>query len=101
MDHPLLDLINARFRKAEADGAFDNLPGAGKPLNCDGDPVDAMTARALKESGAVPEFVRVSREIADKHQALKRLTDQDERKALMKEIALLEIKKDLARKAGC
>lgn len=32
MDHPLIDLIDARIRKAQADGAFDNLPGAGKPL---------------------------------------------------------------------
>ncbi|MEX0303707.1 MAG: DnaJ family domain-containing protein, partial [Leisingera sp.] len=32
MDHPLIDLINARIEAAEQDGAFDNLTGAGKPL---------------------------------------------------------------------
>ena len=32
MDHPLIDLINAKIAAAERDGAFDNLPGAGKPL---------------------------------------------------------------------
>ena len=26
MDHPLIDLINARIAKAEGEGAFDNLP---------------------------------------------------------------------------
>lgn len=99
MDHPLLDLINARLRKAEKEGAFDNLPGAGKPLDLDTDP-DAMNVRILKQNGAVPEFVQLSRDIAAKHQELKQLTDDTERKAVMKEIALLEIKKDLARKAG-
>lgn len=100
MDHPLLDLINARFRKAEAEGAFDNLPGAGKPLQLDDDPNNGIATHILKKNGAIPEFVRLSREIVVKHQELKALIDMDERKPLMKEIALLEIKKDLARKAG-
>ena len=38
MDHPLIDLINARIREAEENGAFDNLPGAGKPLPPEPDP---------------------------------------------------------------
>jgi hypothetical protein len=31
MDHPLIDLINARIQAAEKDGAFDNLKGLANP----------------------------------------------------------------------
>ncbi|MBD3677265.1 MAG: DUF1992 domain-containing protein [Rhodobacteraceae bacterium] len=52
MDHPLIELMDQRIREAEADGAFDNLPGAGKPLpECD-DPQNALLNRLVKENGA-------------------------------------------------
>ena len=55
MDHPLIDLINARIRKAEEEGAFENLPGAGKPLPPSDDPENVVLNRILKDNGAVPE----------------------------------------------
>ncbi|MCB1347964.1 MAG: DUF1992 domain-containing protein, partial [Maritimibacter sp.] len=63
MDHPLIDLINARIREAEENGAFDNLPGAGKPLPPEPDPENALLNRLAKENGAEPEFVTLSREL--------------------------------------
>ncbi len=63
MDHPLFDLIEQKIRAAEEAGDFDNLEGAGKPLPKVDDPENAVFNRLVQESGAVPEFVRLSREL--------------------------------------
>ncbi len=62
MASPLLPtyetLIEQRIREAEARGEFDDLPGAGRPLDLDDDllvPEDLRVAhRILKNSGYVP-----------------------------------------------
>lgn len=63
MDHPLIDLISAQIAEAERRGDFDNLPGAGKPLPKVDDPENALLNRVIRENGAVPEFVTLSREL--------------------------------------
>lgn len=99
MDHPLIDLITARIREAEAEGAFDNLPGAGKPLpQCD-DPENAMLNRLVKESGGVPEFVSLSRELARLREELRETGDRTRRKEILKEMSLMDARIDMARKA--
>ena len=57
MDHPLLDLINARIAEAEKDGAFDNLEGAGRPLPPCDDPENALVNRLIRENGPLNEFL--------------------------------------------
>lgn len=99
MDHPLLDLINARISEAERDGAFDNLPGAGKPLPACDDPENAVIDRILKDNGAVPEFVSLSRELAKLREALRETADRSERRRLMQDMSLLEARIEIARKA--
>ncbi len=51
-------LVERRIEAAIARGEFDNLPGAGKPLDLDGDPLvpeDLRVAcRLLKNAGYVP-----------------------------------------------
>ena len=62
MASPLLPsyetLIEQRIREAQARGEFDDLPGAGRPLDLDDDllvPEDLRVAhRILKNSGYVP-----------------------------------------------
>ncbi len=62
MASPLLPsyetLIERRIREAQARGEFDDLPGAGRPLDLDDDllvPEDLRVAhRILKNSGYVP-----------------------------------------------
>jgi hypothetical protein len=62
MASPLLPsyetLIEQRIREAEARGEFDDLPGAGRPLDLDDDllvPEDLRVAhRILKNAGYVP-----------------------------------------------
>ncbi|MFV1531502.1 MULTISPECIES: DUF1992 domain-containing protein [unclassified Phaeobacter] len=99
MDHPLIDLINARIQKAEADGAFDNLSGAGKPLPPVDDPGNALVNRLIKESGGVPEFVTLSRTLAVLRQQLADTGDRSKRRDIMKEMTILEARIDLAREA--
>ncbi|MYM57413.1 J-domain-containing protein [Thalassovita mangrovi] len=99
MDHPLIDLINAKIAKAEAEGAFDNLEGAGKPLpECD-DPENALLNRLVKEAGGVPEFVSLSRELQKLREELRETGDRSRRHDILKEMSMMEAKIDIARKA--
>lgn len=98
MDHPLLDLINQKIAKAEADGAFDDLPGAGKPLPREDDPENARINRLVKESGGVPEFVSLSRELSRLREELRETGDRSRRQDIMKEMSMMEARIDLARK---
>lgn len=80
MTHPLIERVEARVRAAEATGAFDDLPGAGKPLpRCD-DPENAVLNRIIKESGAVPDIVAVSPEMARLRAALRNAAAPAERR---------------------
>lgn len=99
MDHPLLDLISARIAEAEARGEFDNLPGAGKPLPREADPENALINRLIRENGAVPEFVSLSRELQRLREELRDTGDRTRRTEIMKEMSMMEVKIALARQA--
>ncbi|MGX9349626.1 DnaJ family domain-containing protein [Shimia sp. W99] len=99
MDHPLIDLINQRIREAEEAGAFDNLEGAGKPLPNMEDPENALINRLIRENGAVPEFVSLSRELAALREELRETGDRTRRRDIMKEMSMMEARIELARKA--
>ena len=98
MDHPLIELINQKIEAAEADGAFDDLEGAGKPLQREEDPENALINRLIKESGGVPEFVSLSRELAKLREELRETGDRTRRQDIMKEMSMMEAKIDTARK---
>lgn len=98
MDHPLIDLINAKIEAAEKDGEFDNLSGAGKPLPKVDDPENALLNRLVKENGATPEFVTLSRELARLREELRETGDRTRRRDIMKEISMMDAKIDIARK---
>ncbi|BCX87830.1 hypothetical protein MIN45_P0197 [Methylomarinovum tepidoasis] len=67
-------LAEERIQEAMAQGAFDDLPGAGRPLPAEdlpGVPPELrMAYRILKNAGYVPEEVQLRREIADVHRLL-------------------------------
>ena len=98
MDHPLIDLINARIAAAEREGAFDNLPGAGRPLPPCDDPENAVLTRILKDSGAVPEAVALTRDLARHRALLGETADRDARKRLITDMALLEARLERVRR---
>ncbi|MBO9473630.1 DUF1992 domain-containing protein [Shimia sp. R10_1] len=99
MDHPLIDLINQKIREAEEAGEFDNLAGAGKPLPKEEDPENALINRLVKESGGVPEFVSLSRELAKLREELRDTGDRTKRREIMKDMSMMEARIDVARKA--
>ena len=100
MDHPLIDLISQKIAKAEADGEFDNLPGAGKPLPKVDDPENAVFDRIIKESGGVPEFVSLSRELTALRDELRDTDDRTKRADILKHMSMIEAKIEIARKQG-
>lgn len=99
MDHPLIDLINARIREAEEAGAFDNLEGAGKPLPREDDPQNALLNRLARENGAVPEFVSLSRELQKLRADLRETGDRTRRHEILKEMSMMEARIEIARKS--
>ena len=98
MDHPLIDLINAKIKEAEDHGAFDNLEGAGKPLDLSDDPENAMMVRILKENGATPEYVSLSRELARLRDELRETGDRTRRREIMQEMSMMDARIELARR---
>ena len=92
MSH-LRDLAEKRIRAAMAEGAFDDLPGAGKPLELDDDaliPEELRLAyRILKNAGYVPEELQLRREIASIHRMLDETLDGEDRRLANRRLALL------------
>lgn len=90
----LLDaLVEQRIARAIAEGAFDNLPGAGKPLVLDDDrliPEDLRVAyRVLKNAGYIPPEIEERREIADLAALMRCASGDAERRRLAARFALL------------
>jgi len=98
MDHPLFNLIDARIKRAEEDGAFDDLPGAGKPLPRVEDPENEVINRILRDNGAVPEFVILSRELARLRSELRDADDRTRRADILREMSMMDAKIALSRK---
>jgi Domain of unknown function (DUF1992) len=87
-------IIEAKIAEARRAGAFDDLPGAGKPLNLDEDllvPEDVrMAYRILKNAGFVPAEVEARREAADVRKLIAATVDQPEKRRALARLALLE-----------
>lgn len=94
-------LVEARIAQAQAAGAFDDLPGEGKPLDLDDDrlvPEDVRAAyRILKNAGYVPAELLERKEAATLRQLLATTADTPERTRLLAKLALLDARADAAR----
>lgn len=63
---PLPGLIEEMIQDAMARGAFDNLPGKGKPLDLDEDPLgqgDWLVNHILKNHHVLPDWIQLDQEI--------------------------------------
>ena len=97
MDHPLIDLITQKIAAAEAEGTFDNLPGAGKPLPRVDDPENALLNRLVKESDGEPEFVTLSKSLRALREELRETGDRTQRREIMQKMSMMEARIAIAR----
>ena len=89
-----LDAIaERRIREAQERGEFDDLPGAGAPLDLGDDALVAEDLRAayrvLRNSGFLPPELEASGEIREAEQLLRRVTDDGECVRLLSRINFL------------
>ena len=92
MNHPLSALIDQIVQNADRQGAFDDLPGAGKPLAHLDDPQNAVLNRIMKEADAKSPVVVLRRQILAAQKKLKAASDDTTRKAIMLQLAELQTK---------
>src|SRR5205085_12031591 len=91
-----------RIQKAQEEGAFDNLPGKGKPLNLDDDafvPEDLRLAyKILKNSHCLPIEMELRKEIFNLRQLLNAAVDEETRRELRRELNLLTLEFSIKRR---
>ncbi len=82
--------IEERIREAIANGDFDNLEGAGKPLDFDdyfAAPEDVrMGYSILKSNKFVPEEIDRLKEIGELKEQIKSCADENQKKSLIKSL---------------
>jgi hypothetical protein len=87
-------IIEAKIAEAQREGAFDDLPGAGKPLVLDDDrlvPEELrMAYRILKNAGFVPPEIEERREAADLRKLVAAASGDAQRRRALARLALLE-----------
>ncbi|PFN27804.1 DUF1992 domain-containing protein [Bacillus cereus] len=80
------DHISSIVKQAEKKGAFDNLPGKGKPLNLDKElsyNPEKQLYRTLKNNHILPMWIELSKEIDDLKERLKETTNSAETENLI------------------
>ena len=86
-------IVEQRICEAIARGEFEQLPGAGQPLQLDDDrliPEDLRVAyRILKNAGYAPPEVQCLRQIADLQRWLERAPDSESRRKALARLCLL------------
>lgn len=86
-------LAERRISEALARGDLDHLPGAGKPLVFDDEPLlspeQRMVNRVLKNAGFTPREVLLRREIATLRAEVESLPAGDQRDEKRRELLLL------------
>lgn len=93
-------LAEARIAAAIEAGEFANLPGEGRPLDLDDDPLVPEELRGawriLKNAGFVPPEVEERRERVELGRLLATLADEPARKRAAARLALLELRREAA-----
>ena len=83
-------IVEDRIQEAQKEGAFDNLPGKGKPLTLEDDssiPEDLRLAfKILKNANCLPIEMEMRKEIFNLRQLLDAAIDPDTRRELRREL---------------
>ena len=99
----LYRIAEDRIQKAQEEGAFDNLPGKGKPLKLDDEssvPEDLrMTFKVLKNAHCLPIEMELRKEIFSLQQLIDAATDPEHRKELRRRLNLRLLELNLRSKS--
>ncbi len=97
-------IAEQRIQDAMERGEFDNLPGAGKPLDLDTNPFVPtelrMAYKVLKNAGVVPQEVETHNEIRSLEAMLVDMEDEAERLRATTRLSLLRLRVDMNRPGG-
>ena len=82
------------IENAMEQGAFDNLPGEGKPLPPPppGDPIEAFGFQLMARAGAVPAEVQLKKEILHHTERLRTLAQGPDKLEAMQTLANLHMR---------
>lgn len=93
-------LAERQILKAQAEGQFDKLKGAGKPLNLDGDhSADAAGFRIMAEAGALPREIELRKAVEAQTLIMRNAPDEETRRREMKKLADLQLRLDIEQEA--
>lgn len=83
---------------AVARGELRGLKGEGKPLDRERlrESADDVLHRMMADAGFIPPEIAYQKEVEAKRAVLAQIEDEDERKAMQKQIALLELKRAMS-----
>jgi hypothetical protein len=99
---PIVLIAEEKIREAMARGEFDNLPGAGKPLDLEDDsmvPQDLRVAyKVLKNAGCLPPEIELRKEIVTLGSLLSSLEEEGEKRRALRELNGKLLRINLARK---
>ncbi len=94
-------IVEERIKKAQHQGVFENLPGAGKPLDFSDDrliPEDLRLAyKILKNADCIPPELEVRKEIRRTEDLLADMKDTEERYRMLKKLNFLIMKLNASR----
>ena|SRR5688572_8339324 len=95
-------IVEERIRSAQSEGAFDDLPGKGQPLNLDDDtgvPEDLrLTFKILKNSNCLPIEMELRKEFFNLRKLLNAAIDEPTRRELRRELNLIALNLNLRKR---
>lgn len=99
---PLALIAEEKIREAMARGEFDNLPGAGRPLELEDDsmvPQDLRVAyKILKNAGCLPPEIELRKEIVTLRTLLSSIEEEGEKRRAFQQLNGKLLRINLARK---
>ena len=97
-------LVEERIKQAQQKGDFNNLPGAGKPLNLQNDqhvPEDLrLPYKILKNADCLPEEITLNKEIQRTEDLIAAMPDTAQRYRAMQKLNFLIMKLNACRRGN-
>ncbi|ETD83374.1 DnaJ family domain-containing protein [Rhodobacter capsulatus] len=95
------DMAERQILKAQAEGQFENLRGAGKPLNMadNAGSSDAIGFRIMAEAGALPREIELRKAVEAQTEKLRAAPTEEDRRREARVLADLQLRLDIEAEA--